>query len=193
MGDILLSGGGHVTIDSGTVTANQGTPAVVANKWPVEIVDSGGVNIATVTATNAVKVDGSAVTQPVSGTITANQGTATAVGGGWPIQYDRPTSANLSSASINVSASGDNTLITGVGGQTIRVFQLFFVVNGSVNVKFKDGAATDLTGVMNMVSNGSFVLDLSNEPWFVTSTANAFVLNLSGAVQVSGRIYYKQS
>lgn len=34
----------------------------------------------------AVKVDGSAVTQPVSGTITANQGTAAALAGAWPVE-----------------------------------------------------------------------------------------------------------
>jgi hypothetical protein len=37
---------------SGTVTANQGTPNTAANKWPIEIVDSGGVNVASVNASN---------------------------------------------------------------------------------------------------------------------------------------------
>ena len=60
---------------SGTVTVNQGTAAVTANKWPIEIVDAGGVNVATITGAGALKVDGSAVTQPVSGTVTANAGT----------------------------------------------------------------------------------------------------------------------
>ena len=55
----VISGGGP-----STVTANQGTPAIIANAWPIEVVGSG--NIASVTAANAVKVDGSAVTQPVS-------------------------------------------------------------------------------------------------------------------------------
>jgi hypothetical protein len=49
---------------SGTVTANQGTANTTANAWPVELVGSG--NVASVTAANAVKVDGSAVTQPIS-------------------------------------------------------------------------------------------------------------------------------
>jgi hypothetical protein len=41
---------------SGTVTSNQGTPNTATNKWPIEIVDSGGVNIATVNATNELLV-----------------------------------------------------------------------------------------------------------------------------------------
>jgi len=66
---------------SGTVTANQGTPAVTANRWPVQITD--GTDLALVTAAGAVVVDGSAVTQPVSGTVTANQG-----GAPWSVHGD---------------------------------------------------------------------------------------------------------
>lgn len=42
---------------TGTITANQGTPNSPANKWPIEIVDSAGVNIATVDATGDLQVD----------------------------------------------------------------------------------------------------------------------------------------
>jgi hypothetical protein len=45
------------------VTANQGTPAVIANAWPIKITD--GVASVAIVGT-ALKVDGSAVTQPVS-------------------------------------------------------------------------------------------------------------------------------
>lgn len=40
-----------------------------------KLVDTGGTNVASISAAGAVKVDGSAVTQPVSGTVTANAGT----------------------------------------------------------------------------------------------------------------------
>jgi hypothetical protein len=45
-------------------TVNQGTANTAANAWPTKLTD--GTNTATVTASNALKVDGSAVTQPVS-------------------------------------------------------------------------------------------------------------------------------
>lgn len=75
---------------SGTWTVQQGTPpwsvsqsgtwtvqpGNTANTTPWLTTISQGGNSATVTASNALKVDGSAVTQPVSGTITANQGGA---------------------------------------------------------------------------------------------------------------------
>jgi hypothetical protein len=52
-GTVTLSGTPAI---SGTVTANQGTPAALANRWPMVIVDSGGVNTATVDATGELAV-----------------------------------------------------------------------------------------------------------------------------------------
>lgn len=61
---------------SGTITANIGTSGSLAldatltgGTQKTKIVDTGGTNVATVSAAGAVKVDGSAVTQPVSGTV----------------------------------------------------------------------------------------------------------------------------
>lgn len=48
---------------SSIVTANQGSAAVLASAWPVKLTD--GTNVNSFTA-NGLKVDGSAVTQPVS-------------------------------------------------------------------------------------------------------------------------------
>lgn len=68
-------------VESGTWTVQPGnTP----NTAPWLITISQGGNAATVTAGNALKVDGSAVTQPISGTVTANQG------GTWTVQQGTP-------------------------------------------------------------------------------------------------------
>jgi hypothetical protein len=108
-------------------------------------------------------------------------------------QFGKPTTASLSSVSINAAANGNNTLIAAVGGQTIRVFKMFMVAAANVDVILRDGAATDLTGVMSLSKYGSVTLDLDGEPWFITAAGNAFVINLSAATQMSGRIYYTQS
>ena len=94
------------------------------------------------------------------------------------------------SASISAAGNGDNVLITCPAGSQIRVFQMFIVFNGDVNISFKSGDTTELTGTMNMLSNGNITLDYSGFPWFVTDRDEDFILNLSGAVQASGRIYY---
>ncbi len=62
---------GHVIADSGSTTAVTSLPALSAGSnliGGVELVDSAGTNKATISAGGAVKVDNSAVTQPVSGT-----------------------------------------------------------------------------------------------------------------------------
>jgi hypothetical protein len=54
----------------------------------------------------AVKVDGSAVTQPVSGTVTANQGTAAALAGAWPVEVTDGTNVlGTPSHPLNVTSS----------------------------------------------------------------------------------------
>lgn len=102
---------------------------------------------------------------------------------------DRPK--NLTEASINGASNGNNILIAGISGKIIKVWKLFVVFNAAVNIKWIDGT-TDLTGVKNMLANGSITLDLDGDPWFTCSSGNDFILNLSGAVQSSGRIYYTQ-
>lgn len=74
LGQKVMAGSSPVVIASdqtpipvtvpGSITANQGTPNNDANAWPIRITD--GTHDALVTAAGAVKVDGSAVTQPVS-------------------------------------------------------------------------------------------------------------------------------
>jgi hypothetical protein len=80
----ITDNAGSLTVD-GTVTSNQGTAAALSGGWPVKVTDgtntmptgdvaaraifekiTDGTNTASVTASSALKVDGSAVTQPIS-------------------------------------------------------------------------------------------------------------------------------
>lgn len=125
-----------------------------------------------------------------SGTLTVDASNSTALS----TLTTLSTTARTTRAKIDAAASGDNTLIAGLGGQTIRVFKMFFVCDSAVDLYFRDGTAgTALTGTMKMGPGGAFTLDLDDDPWFVTSASNAFVVNLSAAVGIRGRIYYTQS
>ena len=108
-------------------------------------------------------------------------------------QSTAATTSSLSAASISVSSSGNNTLVSGSSGKTIRVFKLFLVFSAAVNATFQDGASTSLSGAIPFSTNGSIVLDLDTLPWFVTSAGNGFVLNLSSSASVNGTVYYVQS
>lgn len=91
---------------SGTVTANAGTnlntaslaldATITGGTQKTKLVDTGGTNVAAVSASNALKVDGSAVTQPVSGTVTSFAGSA-------------PSAANILAGS---TTAGGGTVIT---------------------------------------------------------------------------------
>jgi hypothetical protein len=103
------------------------------------------------------------------------------------------TTSPLSSSSVSVSSSGNNTLVAGVSGKTVRVFKLVLVFSAAANATFQDGSSTALSGAIPMLANGSIVLDFDTVPWYVTSSGNAFVLNLSTGVTVTGTVYYTQS
>ena len=98
---------------------------------------------------------------------------------------------NLVEAPIDFTASGDQTLVAAVAGRSVRVYHLFLVVSADTELTFKRGA-TELTGPMPMLANGSIVLDFQGQPWFATLDNEAFVLNQSGTAQVSGQLAYTQ-
>jgi hypothetical protein len=125
--------------------------------------------------------------------VTAAQGAAGNATAGWFMRFGRPASSGLAEIAINHAASGDNTIVAGVTGQTVRMMKLFLVATAAVTLKVKSGTGTDLTGPISLAAGGSIVLDLDGEPWFTTATGAALTINLSAAVQISGRLYYTQS
>jgi hypothetical protein len=119
------AGTGTFTV-GGTVTANQGSPP-----WSQRIQDGASSTLATVTASNALKVDGSAVTQPVSGTVTANTnitqigGVAESITNPLPVRLSdgtnpfgtsgNPLSGNVSQWGGTSVASASTTALDGTG------------------------------------------------------------------------------
>lgn len=101
-----------------------------------------------------------------------------------------PATSNAQSAVISFSGSGDNTVVAGVAGKTIRILKLVFNVAATTNITLKHGA-TAWTGAMPFVANMGFVEDAETDP-FITASGEAFVINSSVAVQVSGYVKYTQ-
>ncbi len=131
----------------------------------------------------SVDIDGSSNTVVIGGG-TANVG---------KILFQNPTTATLSSAVINTSSTGDSVIVSTVSSQTVRVYRMFFVVSAATTLSFKSGGATSLTGVMTFTAGGSFAIDFSGEPWFITTSGQAFIINQTGTAQISGVCYYTQS
>lgn len=109
------------------------------------------------------------------------------------IVYGTP-SARLDSIGISVAALGDNTIIPGLPLQIIRVYKMFIKFAADVDIFLRDGSGgAAYTGTMSFAAKEGYVFDFDGEPWFETAAGNNFVLNLSAAVQSSGRIYFTQS
>ncbi|MBV9075651.1 MAG: hypothetical protein JOZ10_18665 [Acidobacteria bacterium] len=168
-----LDGSGYLKVHeqgtatvSGTVTANQGgtwtvQPGNTANTTPwLATINQAG-NSATVTASNALKVDGSAVTQPISGTVTANAGSGTfAVSestldgaiassvlqanvkqiGGTAVVAD-PCQANTKTY-VSINQTAKTRLITGTASKKIYVCSLNLVTATAQNIAVIEGTGT---------------------------------------------------
>lgn len=99
----------------------------------------------------------------------------------------------LLAAKIDAASSGNNTLVAAVASERVFVYRMFFLAVGAVDVEIRDGTTTEMTGPMALNQTVGIWMDYSDEPWFITTAGNALVMNLSAAVQVSGRVYYKQA
>lgn len=200
LSNVLTTSAFQASINTlGQKTSANSTPVVLASdQSPLSVTGS-----VVVTKPIAAQITGSVQsildTVTIQGTVTANLGTlggaaldATLTNG---TQFSNigisKTSAGLSSAIINFNTSGNNTVITGIPANTIRIFKIFLMANGVTELTVKDGT-TALTGPM-LLTNGSLTLDLDSEPWFVTSAGEHFIIGSSQAVQISGRVYYTQS
>ena len=97
----------------------------------------------------------------------------------------------IPSLDINVASNGDNSIIPAIADKKIYVWKLWLVANAAVNVKLRDGT-TDFNGfAIPLTAQGSSITFFYDHvPYLETSKGNAFQINLSGAVQVTGRIYY---
>lgn len=108
---------------------------------------------------------------------------ALATGGGKTLQF----------GVINTATSGDNQLLAAPGaGLKIKIVSYALIAAGTVNVKFTSGiGGTNMTGPYSLIANTGIGLSGSTASHLLEAGTNtAFVLNLSGAIQVSGHYSY---
>ena len=101
---------------------------------------------------------------------------------------------DLKSAAISCASSGDNTIIAAQGAGTyLAIDHINFIVTTAVGVKFITGS-TDISGVYPFDTKQALALDntMQAEKGVITCGNNeAFIINLDGAVQVSGFVRYR--
>lgn len=111
------------------------------------------------------------------------------------ISYSNPTTATLLKADINFSTAGDHTIVAAVGGQTIRIMRMLLVIGGTQanTITFKDSTPTTLLPGIPLTPYQGIALDLDAEPYYITASGKAFVINAALDAQVSGTVWYTQS
>jgi hypothetical protein len=101
---------------------------------------------------------------------------------------------NRRKADISISSSGDSTTIPAPGdGKYLAIDHINFVTAGAVTVQFKTGS-TNYGGAYPLTTNQAVTLEnaYQGEDGIITCGNNeAFVINLGGAVQVSGFVRYR--
>ncbi len=161
----VTDNGGTLTVD-GTITANIGTSGSLAldatltgGTQKTKLVDSGGVNVAVVSAAGALKTDSSATTQPVSGTFF--QATQPVSATSLPLPTGAATEATLAKLTIPLGTALDANTQTMVGGSVTtnpptytngQISPLSLTATGNVRViNHEVGTATN--GTETVVTN----------------------------------------
>lgn len=96
---------------------------------------------------------------------------------------------NLNTAKIDTNSAAAQTIVTGVTGKQIKVYQMQVSGAASITVQPMDGA-TAFTGTQTLAAGTPLVLPYQGVPWFVCSQGNSFVITTS-AVQCSGNVLYE--
>jgi hypothetical protein len=108
--------------------------------------------------------------------------------------HDGVTALTPKFAKIDVTSSGNNTLVAASVGKKIRVLSMFMVSAGTVTARLEsndaDDDGTELTGQMNLVANSGFTLPFNPVGWFETGAGQFLNLELSGVVSVDGCLVY---
>lgn len=101
-----------------------------------------------------------------------------------------PTTKSLARAVLSSATFVNATVIVASSSaQTTRVHRLYFTITTASAVQFLNGS-TAMTGNMTIGANGSMFLDLSSEPWFITSTNQSFSISATVTTAINGSVEY---
>lgn len=100
---------------------------------------------------------------------------------------------NFKKADIDISSSGDNTIIAAPSQGYIAIDHINFLPTSAVTIQLKDGT-TSYGGAYALDAKQAFTLEnaMQSDKGVITiSPTNAFVINLDSAVQVSGFVRFR--
>lgn len=167
------------------------------NDWPSSVVvfatstTSGAAVLQAVDTTHGLPVsivsDGALEAEITAGTALIGK---TASGFDGSVLYEGTDALEIKNAAFDVSTLGDNEIVAAVSGKRIRVLQWGLAAGGDVDVKWKSGSSTSISGTRPLTKYAS--AGGSPSPWgrFKTGVGEALNLNLTAAVPVGGELAY---
>lgn len=178
-----LVGVGWQTGGSSIPVHEIGTSSVAITNTPTVTLGTGTNNVGTVSGSSVTIFASNGTNFPVLDTQSGTR---------WSVAFSTTsTTAVLSSTGVTTSVA-ISTPIAGLSSQTVRVYRLMLSVDTATNITFRDGS-TNFGDTQYLTANGGIVLDLTNEPWYITSSSNGFVIKQSGSANIGVRIWYTQS
>ena len=100
---------------------------------------------------------------------------------------------NAQPAVVNLTGTGDNTVIAADSSRQIRVWQFFMDnthASTDVNVTWKSGS-TAISGAYLLVhAGGAHSEPCTGTPWAIIPVGSAFVLNTSASGSIQGTVYF---
>lgn len=102
--------------------------------------------------------------------------------------FDATVGAGVIQTAVNFSASGDNTILTGQLGKSIKILQFFLVWAAGTTITYKSGSTT-ISGPMTYAANGGQAFDYFQLP-LTCNPGDNFVINSANAVQVGGIVWW---
>jgi hypothetical protein len=94
---------------------------------------------------------------------------------------------------FSISSGGDNIVVSGAAGKSVRVYRMKMLTGAAVNITMKDTTGVTLDGPLPFSANQGWILDFigpDNPPWYGTKNGAGFVINLSSGVTVGGSVEY---
>jgi hypothetical protein len=94
---------------------------------------------------------------------------------------------------VDTASSGDNQIVAAAAGKQWRILRGWLRAASAVNVRWKDGSG-NLSGLIPIGAGERISFGHDAQPgdfWASDVENSALILNLSGAVQVYGELYYE--
>jgi hypothetical protein len=200
--NLLSTVSGTVTVSSGTVQVSAVTGTVTVNAHAISTVSAGTVTVSS--GTVQVNTGTAGQVQIRSGTASNVLCTAAVTAGtstiGHVVVHNElktifagATTVAPQYAAVAISASGDNTVVSGVASKKIYVLSGVLMSSTVTNLKWwaVSTAGTALSGVMSLAANGGYQIPWTPVGAIATNqTGVSLILNSSAASTVGGFVTY---